>query len=208
MWKNIHIVIGRAAPSRRRTNRQMRCAGLFVLPAVAAVRTIRIAQFGDFSGPLRTFGPNTNGVAQAAVAKINNEGGVTLPDGETGMFEVTPFDSACNFGQALKVIKRLAGADFLVGIGPTCSGAAQPLFGQVMRARCGLCLVVRRHVRARRVRVPCARVACRVRVHVFACVCGARSCNTITSAPPMPAWRPKAGTLPLESLAPTAPVTQ
>ena len=108
-----------AAPSRRLTS-----AGC----------EVKIAQFGDFSGPLRTFGPNTYGVAKAAEIKINAEGGVTLADGSQCNMTVYPFDSACSFTQALSVVKRLAGADFLVGVGPTCSGAAQPLFGQMQYA--------------------------------------------------------------------------
>jgi|EP00966_Prymnesium_polylepis_P128300 ABC-type branched-subunit amino acid transport system substrate-binding protein len=59
------------------------------------------------------------GVVQAAVAKINGEGGILLGDGTKAVFQVTPFDSACSFTQAKAVLKRLAGADFVMGIGPT-----------------------------------------------------------------------------------------
>ena len=48
--------------------------------SVSASCVIKIAQFGDFSGPLRTFGPNTFGVAKAAEIKINAEGIRLAPD--------------------------------------------------------------------------------------------------------------------------------
>eukprot|EP00966_Prymnesium_polylepis_P215022 4979974-Prymnesium_polylepis.2 len=114
-----------------RLPRSIALIAAYLAPATASTRTIEIAHFGDFSGPLRTFGPNTRGVLKAAEAKINQAGGITLPDGETGFFRVTSFDSACSFDQAKAVVKRLAAGPFILGIGPTCSGTAQPLFGQL-----------------------------------------------------------------------------
>ena len=79
---------------------------LSVSPTISSSSSceVKIAQFGDFSGPLRTFGPNTYGVARAAEIKINSEGGVTLADGQKCSVKVYPFDSACSFTQALSAV--------------------------------------------------------------------------------------------------------
>ena len=48
---------------------------------VAADRTVKIAGWGAKSGPLRSFGVNSEAVLKAAVAAINESGGVKLGDG-------------------------------------------------------------------------------------------------------------------------------
>ena len=98
----------------------------FAPPAsVAAERTVKIAGWGAKSGPLRSFGVNSEAVLTAAVQSINDAGGVKLGDGTMAMMEFDYHDSACNADQAISVARKVESqSEALVGIGPTCSGAA------------------------------------------------------------------------------------
>ena len=72
-------------------------ASVFMLahPVVAAERTVKIAGWGAKSGPLRSFGVNSEAVLKAAVKSINDSGGVKLGDGAMAKMEYTYYDSAC-----------------------------------------------------------------------------------------------------------------
>ncbi|MDE0713317.1 MAG: ABC transporter substrate-binding protein [Gammaproteobacteria bacterium] len=103
----------------------------FGQPAFAASeRTVKIAGWGAKSGPLRSFGVNSEAVLTAAVKSINDAGGVKLGDGTMVPMEFTYYDSACNADQAISVARKVESqTDALIGIGPTCSGAAAAMYG-------------------------------------------------------------------------------
>ncbi|MEM7533338.1 MAG: ABC transporter substrate-binding protein [Chloroflexota bacterium] len=94
----------------------------------SSARVVKIAAFGAKSGPLRSFGVNSEAVVNAAVDHIN-ETGIELADGTMAMLQVDYFDSACNAEEAISLVRRLAEDDYLMGLGPTCSGAAEALYG-------------------------------------------------------------------------------
>ena len=98
--------------------------------AAVAQSTIHIAGWGAKSGPLRSFGVNSEAVMTAAVERVNEQGGVKLADGSMARLAFEYHDSACNAEQAIAVARKVAsGSNALVGIGPTCSGAAAAMFG-------------------------------------------------------------------------------
>lgn len=98
-------------------------------PAVAQERTIKIAGFGAKSGVVRSFGVNSEAAIRAAADEINKAGGVKLGDGTKGKIVTEFFDDRCNAEEGISVIRRIAGGDWIVAIGPTCSNVAEPLFG-------------------------------------------------------------------------------
>ncbi len=97
--------------------------------SVAAERTVKIAGFGAKSGVVRSFGVNTEAVMRAAADNINKNGGVKLGDGATGKIEITFEAERCNAEEGISVLRRIAGTDAIVAVGPTCSNVAEPLFG-------------------------------------------------------------------------------
>lgn len=97
--------------------------------AGAADKTVKIAGFGAKSGVVRSFGINTEAVMLAAADAINANGGVKLGDGSIAMIEVSFDDDRCNAEEGISVIRRIASTDAVVGVGPTCSNVAEPLFG-------------------------------------------------------------------------------
>lgn len=97
--------------------------------ALAQEKTVRISGFGAKTGPVRSFGINSEAAMQAAADVINKGGGVKLADGSKAKIVVDFYDDACNAEQGISVIRRIAGTDALVAIGPTCSNVAEPLFG-------------------------------------------------------------------------------
>jgi len=97
--------------------------------AQAQEKTIRISGFGAKTGPVRGFGVNSEAALLAAAEVINKAGGVKLADGSKAKMVVDFYDDACNAEQGISVVRRIAGTDALVAIGPTCSNVAEPLFG-------------------------------------------------------------------------------
>ncbi|MEW5863363.1 MAG: ABC transporter substrate-binding protein [Pseudomonadota bacterium] len=97
--------------------------------ALAQEKTVRISGFGAKTGPVRSFGINSEAAMQAAADVINKGGGVKLADGSKAKIVVDFYDDGCNAEQGISVIRRIAGTDALVAIGPTCSNVAEPLFG-------------------------------------------------------------------------------
>jgi len=104
--------------------------------AEAADRTVKIAGFGAKSGVVRSFGVNTEAVMRAAAKAINDGGGVKLADGSMAPMEVSFDDDRCNAEEGISVVRRIASTDAVVGVGPTCSNVAEPLFG-ILQAKAG-----------------------------------------------------------------------
>jgi branched-chain amino acid transport system substrate-binding protein len=97
--------------------------------ALAQEKTVRISGFGAKTGPVRSFGVNSEAAMIAAAEVINKSGGVKLADGSKAKIVVDFYDDGCNAEQGISVIRRIAGTDAVVAIGPTCSNVAEPLFG-------------------------------------------------------------------------------
>jgi branched-chain amino acid transport system substrate-binding protein len=98
-------------------------------PAGAQERTVKIAAFGAQSGVVRSFGINSEAAIRAAADEINKAGGVKLGDGTKAKIVTEFFDDRCNAEEGISVIRRIAGGEWIVAIGPTCSNVAEPLFG-------------------------------------------------------------------------------
>ena len=92
-------------------------------------RPSRISGFGAKTGPVRSFGVNSEAALLAAAEVINKAGGVKLADGSKAKMVVDFYDDRCNAEEGISVIRRIASGDALVAIGPTCSNVAEPLFG-------------------------------------------------------------------------------
>jgi len=97
--------------------------------AAAQERTVKIAGMGAKSGVVRSFGVNSEAAMLAAADEINKAGGVNLGDGTRGKLVVEFFDDRCTAEEGISVTRRIASADFLVIVGPTCSNVAEPQFG-------------------------------------------------------------------------------
>lgn len=96
---------------------------------LAQEKTIRISGFGAKSGVVRIFGINGEAAMLAAADQINKAGGVKLADGSKARIVVDYYDDRCTAEEGISVIRRIAGTDSLVAVGPTCSNVAEPLFG-------------------------------------------------------------------------------
>ena len=97
--------------------------------ALAQEKTIKVTGFGAKTGPVRSFGVNSEAAIRAAADAINKQGGVKLADGSKAKIEVDFLDDGCNAEQGISAVRRVAGTDALIAIGPTCSNVAEPLFG-------------------------------------------------------------------------------
>jgi branched-chain amino acid transport system substrate-binding protein len=105
-------------------------------PAGAQERTVKIAAFGAKSGVVRSFGINSEAAIRAAADEINKAGGVKLGDGTKAKIVTEFYDDRCNAEEGISVIRRIAGGEWVVAIGPTCSNVAEPLFG-IMQKKVG-----------------------------------------------------------------------
>jgi len=97
--------------------------------AHAQDKTVKVTGFGAKSGVVRSFGVNSEAAMLAAADVINKAGGVKLADGSKAKISVEFLDDRCNAEEGISVIRRIAGTDALVAVGPTCSNVAEPLFG-------------------------------------------------------------------------------
>ncbi len=97
--------------------------------AGAQEREIKLTGFGAMSGVVRSFGINSKAALEAAADEVNQGGGVKLGDGTKGKIVIEYFDDRCNAEEGISVTRRMASSPTLVGIGPTCSNVAEPLFG-------------------------------------------------------------------------------
>ena len=102
---------------------------LALVAGVAHAQTIKITGFGARSGVVRSFGINSEAALLAAADLINKGGGVKLADGSKAKIEVEFLDDRCDAAEGISVIRRIAGTNALVAVGPTCSNVAEPLFG-------------------------------------------------------------------------------
>jgi branched-chain amino acid transport system substrate-binding protein len=98
--------------------------------AVMGETTVNIAGWGAKSGPLRSFGVNSEAIIKAAVETVNKDGGITLANGSKAKLAFDYYDSGCNAEQGIAVARKVASeTNALIGIGPTCSGVAAASFG-------------------------------------------------------------------------------
>jgi branched-chain amino acid transport system substrate-binding protein len=108
-------------------------AAVVVLSAPTAAgaqeREVKLTGFGAMSGVVRSFGINSKAALEAAADEVNKAGGVKLGDGTKGKIVIEYFDDRCNAEEGISVTRRMASSPTLVGIGPTCSNVAEPLFG-------------------------------------------------------------------------------
>jgi len=102
---------------------------LALAAGVAHAQAIKITGFGAKSGVVRSFGINSEAALLAAADLINKGGGVKLADGSKAKIEVEFLDDRCDAAEGISVIRRIAGTNALVAVGPTCSNVAEPLFG-------------------------------------------------------------------------------
>jgi branched-chain amino acid transport system substrate-binding protein len=102
---------------------------LALAAGVAHAQTIKITGFGAKSGVVRSFGINSEAAMLAAADQINKGGGVKLADGSKAKIEVEFLDDRCDAAEGISVIRRIAGTNAVVAVGPTCSNVAEPLFG-------------------------------------------------------------------------------
>lgn len=98
-------------------------------PSVAQEREVRLTGFGALSGVVRIFGVNGKASLEAAADVVNKSGGVKLGDGTKGKIVIDYMDDRCNAEEGISVVRRMASSATLVGIGPSCSNVAEPLFG-------------------------------------------------------------------------------
>jgi len=94
---------------------------LSLLLAFPAYADINIAAVGPITGQDAPTGEQMQRGAEAAVAAINETGGVLGQQ-----FHITIKDDACDPRQAVAIANELGGADILAVIGNMCSGAAIP----------------------------------------------------------------------------------
>jgi branched-chain amino acid transport system substrate-binding protein len=101
------------------------------LPTAAGAqdREVKLTGFGAMSGVVRSFGINSKAALEAAADEVNKGGGIKLGDGAKGKIVIEYFDDRCNAEEGISVTRRMASSPTLVGIGPTCSNVAEPLFG-------------------------------------------------------------------------------
>jgi branched-chain amino acid transport system substrate-binding protein len=98
-------------------------------PSVAQEREVKLTGFGALSGVVRIFGVNGKASLEAAADVVNKAGGVKLGDGAKGKIVIDYMDDRCNAEEGISVVRRMASTSTLVGIGPSCSNVAEPLFG-------------------------------------------------------------------------------
>ena len=101
----------------------------------SADRSVKVLGWGAQSGPLKSFGVNSETALRSAVAEINAAGGVKLGDGSMAPIEVIGYeDSACKKDQNIAILRKTASTtDAIVGMGATCSGSCQAMFGVLQK---------------------------------------------------------------------------
>ena len=79
-----------------------------VIAGGAVADTIKIAGWGAKSGPLRSFGVNSEAIIKAAIDRVNENGGVKLADGSMAKMSYDYYDSACNAEQGIAIARKVA----------------------------------------------------------------------------------------------------
>jgi branched-chain amino acid transport system substrate-binding protein len=108
-------------------------AGFATAPASSQERTIKIAGFGAKTGPVRSFGVNSEAALLAAADVINKQGGVKLGDGSKAKLAIDFYDDRCTAEEGISIVRRIYGTDAVIAVGPTCSNVAEPLFGVLQK---------------------------------------------------------------------------
>ena len=103
--------------------------------AYLSAKSLKVLGWGAQSGPLKSFGVNSEAALRSAVAEINAAGGVRMGDGSMAPIEVIGYeDSACKGDQNIAILRRTASTtDAIVGMGTTCSGSCQAMFGVLQK---------------------------------------------------------------------------
>ena len=103
--------------------------------AIYAGPSLKVLGWGAKSGPLKSFGVNSEAALRSAVAEINSAGGVRMGDGSMAPMEVIGYeDSACKKDEAIAILRKTASTtDAIVGMGTTCSGVCQAMFGVLQK---------------------------------------------------------------------------
>jgi hypothetical protein len=91
-------------------------SGMVARATDAPRRTIKIAGFGALTGPVQSFGINSQAAQQAAAETINRNGGVRLADGAVANIEVSYSDDACK----VRELKWIGSCDFASFHGNLC----------------------------------------------------------------------------------------
>ncbi len=103
----------------KRVGTLLTAGAMLAAAAAPAAAEIRIAVAGPMSGSLALLGVQIRSGAEAAVAAINESGGLL---GEEVVLEVA--DDACNADRAEALANQLAGADIVFVVGHLCSAPA------------------------------------------------------------------------------------
>ena len=108
---------------------------IFAQNSFAADRSVKVLGWGAKSGPLKSFGVNSEAALRSAVDQINSAGGVRMGDGTMVPMEVVGYeDSSCKKDQAIAILRKTASTtDAVVGMGTTCSGVCQAMFGVLQK---------------------------------------------------------------------------
>ncbi|MBX6331955.1 MAG: ABC transporter substrate-binding protein, partial [Gemmatimonadaceae bacterium] len=96
-------------------------------------RRVHVAAIGALTGVVRSFGENSRAALRAAADSINRAGGVRLADGARARIEVTYVDARCDAEEGIALVRHFAASDALLVVGPSCSGAAEPLYQALQR---------------------------------------------------------------------------
>ena len=111
------------------------CALMFSAVTSSADRSVKVLGWGAQSGPLKSFGVNSEAALRSAVAEINSAGGVKLGDGTMVPMEVIGYeDGACKKDENIAILRKTASTtDAIVAMGTTCSGSCQAMFGVLQK---------------------------------------------------------------------------
>ena len=103
--------------------------------AISDGHSLKVLGWGAKSGPLKSFGVNSEAALRSAVSEINAAGGVRMGDGSMAPMEVIGYeDSACKKDEAIAILRKTASTtDAIVGMGTTCSGVCQAMFGVLQK---------------------------------------------------------------------------
>ena len=75
--------------------------------AIYAGPSLKVLGWGAKSGPLKSFGVNSEAALRSAVAEINSAGGVRMGDGSMAPMEVIGYeDSACKKDEAISILRK------------------------------------------------------------------------------------------------------
>ena len=108
---------------------------LYFQNSFASERSVKVLGFGAKSGPLKSFGVNSEAALKSAIDQINSQGGVRMGDGTMVPIKLISYeDGACKKDEAIAILRKTASTtDALVAMGTTCSGVCQAMFGVLQK---------------------------------------------------------------------------